>query len=282
MYLFKRDYAKAESCYKKLCSSSDAGIRAEGRLYLGLIPAYQGKFEDALQVLNDGIVADRMDQIDGWQNADKHFLKSDIYRQKKNLDLALKEMEKCMEIRHRIYPDNKFYGRDYYARLLAENKEFTKAQEVAKALKKDIGGDQTLMPDYYWWVVGSIELAKGNLETSIRNLEKAAKSSPSIGHFALAQAYLQANRLDEAVTGFEKLVSRYLSLDNLYNMTGTSPISAVKAYYLLGLAYEKSGWNKKAIEKYEEFLDIWKDADPGIPEVQDAKERLAKLRVASR
>ena len=59
-------------------------------------------------------------------------------------------------------------------------------------------------------------------------------------------------------------------------------IRAVKAYYLLGLAYERSGWNKKAIEQYEEFLEIWKDADPGIPEVEDAKERLEKLTVGSK
>jgi len=38
---------------------------------------------------------------------------------------------------------------------------------------------------------------------------------------------------------------------------------------------------KKSVEKYEEFLDIWKDADPGIPEVEDAKERLQKLRTTS-
>jgi hypothetical protein len=49
----------------------------------------------------------------------------------------------------------------------------------------------------------------------------------------------------------------------------------------LGLAYEKSGWKAKAIEQYEEFLDIWKNADPGIPEVEDAKERLAKLKSES-
>ena len=52
----------------------------------------------------------------------------------------------------------------------------------------------------------------------------------------------------------------------------------MQIHYLLGQAYEESGWTEMAIEQYEEFLDIWKDADPGLVEVEDAKERLARLR----
>ena len=36
--------------------------------------------------------------------------------------------------------------------------------------------------------------------------------------------------------------------------------------------------NSKAIKHYEKFLDLWKDADPGMAEVEDANKRLGGLK----
>ena len=53
---------------------------------------------------------------------------------------------------------------------------------------------------------------------------------------------------------------------------------AVTGHFYLGQAYEAAGRKQDAIEQYETFLDIWKNADEGLKSVEDAKERLAKLR----
>ena len=44
-----------------------------------------------------------------------------------------------------------------------------------------------------------------------------------------------------------------------------------------GKIYEKQDNKTKAIEFYQKFLDFWKNSDPGIAEVEDAKKRVALL-----
>ncbi len=50
-----------------------------------------------------------------------------------------------------------------------------------------------------------------------------------------------------------------------------------KAFYMLGKIAEQQGDKARAVTNYRKFLDLWKDADPGLPEVPDAKARLTAL-----
>lgn len=275
MYLFKRDYTQAESYYQQVISSEEKYTRGFGRVSLALIPMYQGKFNQALQVLEQGLAADKMERVGGWSEIVKNMQKSNIYEAKGNFDLALKEAEICMEIMRKLDPNDPIYFRDVYIYYLVQSGNLKKAEEVAKSLKADIEKKDVKKMYSYWFVASLIEKVKNNSKAAIDYLERAVQQLPkavfTVNYF-LAQAYLETGRLDEAVKGLEKLLNRY-DEERAY-----SPIWSVKAHYLLGLAYEKSGWKQKAIEKYQEFLDIWKEADSGIPEIADAKERLAKLK----
>ena len=45
-----------------------------------------------------------------------------------------------------------------------------------------------------------------------------------------------------------------------------------------GKIFQEERWKTKAIEHYEKFLDLWKNAGPGIAEVEDAKEAQKRLK----
>jgi cytochrome c-type biogenesis protein CcmH/NrfG len=47
---------------------------------------------------------------------------------------------------------------------------------------------------------------------------------------------------------------------------------------MLGKIAEQQGDKARAGQNYRKFLDLWKDADPGLPEVADAKRRLGGLK----
>jgi len=64
------------------------------------------------------------------------------------------------------------------------------------------------------------------------------------------------------------------------NFLGFRALFYPKSLHLLGRIYEQKGDMKLAIKNYEALLDLWKDADGDLPELSDAKMRLANLRKA--
>lgn len=127
---------------------------------------------------------------------------------------------------------------------------------------------------------GMVELERNNYSKAIEFLKKARDmlyapndvfpEYTTFFTFSLAQAYYEAENLEKAQEEFEKVTS--LTLARFQN----GDIYA-RSLFTLGKIFENKGQKKKAVEYYEKFLTLWKDADADILEVEDARKRLAHL-----
>jgi tetratricopeptide (TPR) repeat protein len=116
--------------------------------------------------------------------------------------------------------------------------------------------------------------AAGDVDSAVRRLKEAVAIEDSIDDLSQppypvipaselsGNLLLDLNRPAEAAFYFKKTLQR----------TPNRP----KAIFGLARAAQALGDNQTARERYQEFLSMWKDADPDRPEVTTAKEFLAK------
>jgi serine/threonine protein kinase/tetratricopeptide (TPR) repeat protein len=162
-------------------------------------------------------------------------------------------------------------------------KSFDEARKTAEELKSLIEkGINTKELGDYEYILGQIELEKKNYRQAVDlfsracdslnfecGLEQDFRQASSFNN--LARALYESGDLDKARKTYERIT--FLTTGRLVD----GDIYA-RAYYMLGKIAEQQGDKARARENYRKFLDLWKDADPGIPEVEDAKKRLAGLK----
>jgi tetratricopeptide (TPR) repeat protein len=82
-------------------------------------------------------------------------------------------------------------------------------------------------------------------------------------------AYLLAHQGNEAAAEFQRIIDHRGVVLNF-------PLGAL-AHVGLGRAYALQGDTAKARTAYQDFFALWKDADPDIPILKQAKAEYAKL-----
>jgi tetratricopeptide (TPR) repeat protein len=279
MYMFNGAYEKSDSTLKAIINKGPPWYRKFCRRCLAYIPMYQGRLDDALVVLDNGIAADLMELKE--EEYDKHYLKGLIYMEQDRPAETLAALDRSIELKSNLdqYPG---LQRAVKAWFLAQSGQIAAAEKLAAQIKEDVekttagtqqNPNRTLRD--YWLALGAIEAAQGNATEAIPHLDKAVAgmwpfNAPAM--LLLARAYGNVGRTDNAISVYERLVNRY----GLF--TAMSAIWLPKARYELGQLYEQSGRHQNAIEQYEKVLQIWRDADPYIEEVADTRARLARLK----
>jgi tetratricopeptide (TPR) repeat protein/tRNA A-37 threonylcarbamoyl transferase component Bud32 len=282
IYYSKGDWIQAENEYTKLLELEEQAAQIAGRIFLGGLYIAQGKFAKSKEQLEQGIelakkMGEKQTESDFQIGLGYWYLNSGYHEK------ALREFEKARKGYDEL---DTLWGQRYtlFTKGLTHimMKSLPEAQRLAEKLKDLIteGMNQKEMR-FYYQLMGRIESEREDFSKAIEYFDKAmsllaGESDPSVDEQALfieplALAYYKAGDLEKAREEYQKitqLTSGRLLAGHIY----------VKSFYMLGKIFESKGWKGKAIEHYEKFLDLWKDADPGIAEVKDAKKRLAGLR----
>ena len=94
----------------------------------------------------------------------------------------------------------------------------------------------------------------------------------------LGQAQLAAHQNEAAVETFRRLIASYPSATE----QGLGLTVGVRSRALLGLSIglDRLGQTRASAEAVHKLLALWNDADPGLPDLVEAKARAARLRLA--
>ena len=154
-----------------------------------------------------------------------------------------------------------------------------RARKLIKQLERS-DPDNTLLKIYWFPVISAaIELKQGNLSNTFSYLRASAPldlalpSPNEIGTlyplYLRGDAYLVAHDGTAAATEFETVLNHPGITLNFVN--------GALARLGLARAYVLEGDSAKAHTAYQDFLTLWKDADPDIPILKQAKAEYAKL-----
>lgn len=276
MYIFSKEYNSADSCYRTILNANTGTRIPWIRCCLSFAPMHQGRFKQALKILEEGIQIDSSESAaNGISIAVKHRLRAIILMEMGKFNQAVTEINKCMEIYREIKPNDIKTFLDSYIWILGAAGEHNAVDSVLNQLKEKIKSTG-LSPERIRIYEAVAQWYRGDIDLAVLFADDSRKVETIKDYFPYkyfqARIFLDARKLDVAVAIFEELLK---SLDYYRLYFG---IQNVKIHYYLGMAYELSGWNSKAAEQYEIFLDLFSNREQQIEEFQNAKERLKLLK----
>jgi tetratricopeptide (TPR) repeat protein len=271
----------AEKQYRKLLDPKEQGAHYFwGRRKLAALYLLEGRFQKSIDELKQGIKLTE-ELGESWWKSFFHLQLAYRYLKLRNLEDVLTECREAWKSAGQYHQRWTLYlkGLVYLEMDSIEDAQKT-ASELEELIEKGLNKKALR---YYHNLMGMIEFKKKNLSEAIICFDKALSSlSAQHGPWPLhnenalfmeplALAYYKKGDLEKARQEYQKIHS--LTAGRVFY----GDIYA-KSFYMLGKIYEQQGDTAEALEHFERFLDLWKDADPGIAEVEDARERLAGLK----
>jgi len=153
--------------------------------------------------------------------------------------------------------------------------DIARAQSLIDELARREPTDTDINAIWIPMIRAAIETGRGNAAQAIQFLQKSRRYE--MGQvwgfwptYARGQAYRRQGSATEAMMEFQKIIDR--------RSVWPSDIVYPPAYVGLARAAVASGDTAKARKAYQDFFALWKDADPDIPILIEAKREYEKLK----
>jgi serine/threonine protein kinase/tetratricopeptide (TPR) repeat protein len=167
------------------------------------------------------------------------------------------------------------------ALVLARAGDVSRAGKIEDTLESK-NPVNVMVRDYWSPVIrASIAMDHNDPNKAVEVLESAkayefsgTQPGPEFGAFLYpayirGQAYLSLHRGNDAITEFRKFSEHW-------GAVADSPLAAL-ARLQLGRAYSLTGDNGKAKAAYQDFLRLWKDAEPDVPVLRQARSEYTRV-----
>ncbi|HXZ32087.1 MAG TPA: protein kinase [Terriglobales bacterium] len=148
------------------------------------------------------------------------------------------------------------------------------AQSVFADLQKEYPDDTANNRLFAPWLQAVIEMNQDHPAAAVDLFEKARPYefgglTSLWSTYDRGRAYLQAKKGPEAATEFQRVLD--------HRGVDASGLEYAFSYLGLARAYALEGDSAKSRSAYQDFFALWKDADPDIPVLKEAKAEYAKL-----
>jgi len=186
-------------------------------------------------------------------------------------------------------PDPKpavFSGRDLLAFALLVNGRKEESAQVLRDIENDLPKPTPLEQTRLAYYRALTAYEEGAYGLALEQFAKAYAHQTTLHapqYFHAVSLLKAGGHAAEAIRELERLTwwlflgNSLIDMDFLAIGQSYVPIGAAKAHYWLGVAYEQQGEREKAIREYTAFTQLWKNADFRSEELEDARQRLAKL-----
>jgi tetratricopeptide (TPR) repeat protein len=276
--MYREEYADAETLLQTLVSHRNPDIRSLGKVELCNIALHRGLFDEALDRLGAAIATSDEELGQDAKVIWYHEIRAKVFELLGDFDAAVVETRIARDLLRRFsptaaHPTLHWKYTALEARILAQAGDDRRADSLLEVVKGSLDRTPGLSPKSYWFGRADVALHREEYDTALAYYSRIAGANPEWNDLVdLGRAYLGARRYRDAIQAFENALRRHDSY------RWSAPATSVLLHYWLGLTYEKSGRLNDAATQYERFLHLWRNADPVITEIEDARERLAALR----